>query len=221
MNLRTFSAALSALLLVCTLWACTKDDPTPPPPPADIWTQQKLLQMLQGHRWQVQSVHRKSSIGTVDLAADSTLSYKEWIKARKLPIFWFREGYVVFHVGTQFTDTQFPDSVETVWTATKVDLPVSAVYAWDETKKTVVFSVRGGSSPLALPFGKSAVVDKSSILVYNTIEEAQAAKVHENLTLLAEDTDPILGKVTYIFKLKPAWLYDYTSQNKIARYAIF
>lgn len=221
MNLRTFSTALSALLLVCTLWACTKDDPTPPPPPADIWPQQKLLQMLQGHRWQVQSVHRKSSTGTVDLAADSTLSYKEWIKARKLPIFWFRQGYVVFHVGTQFTNTQFADSVETFSTATKVDLPGSAVYAWDETKKTVVFSVGGGGGYLALPFGKSAVVDKSSILVYNTIEEAQAAKVHENLTLLADDTDPILGNVTYIFKLKPAWLYDYTSQNKIARYAIF
>lgn len=221
MNLRTFSAAFSALLLVGMLWACTKDDPTPSPPAADTWTQEKLLQMLQGHRWQVQSVLRKSSTGTVDLATDSTFAYKEWIKVRKLPIFWFRGGYVVFHSSTKTSNTQFADSVETVSSATKIDYPGSAVYAWDEAKKTVVFSPGGGSGYLSLPFGKSAVVDKSSIRVYSSIQEAQAAKVHENLTLLAEDTDPVLGKVTYIINLKPAWLYDYMSQNKIAYYAIF
>lgn len=220
MSHRSISAVLSALLLVCTMSACTKDDPTPPPA-ADTWTQEKLLTMLEGHRWQVQSVHRKSSIGTVDLATDTTLSYKAWISLRKSPIFWFREGYVVFHTSNKISNTQFADSVETVWAMNKIDYPGSAIYAWDEAKKTVVFSTGGGSGYLPLPFGKSAVVDKSSIRVYNTIEEAQAASVHENLTLLAEDTDPVLGKVTYIFKLKPAWLYDYKPENKIAYYAIF
>ncbi len=221
MNLRSISTAFSALLFVGMLWACTTQDPTPPPPPADTWTQEKLLQMLQGHRWQVQSVHRKSSTGTVDLAADTTVSYKDWISIRKKPIFWFRQGFVVFHSGDKISNSQFADSVETVWTPTKIDLPGSAIYAWDEAKKTVVFSTGGSGGYLPLPFGKSAVVDKSSIRVYSTIEEAQAAKVHENLTLLSEDTDPVLGKVTYIFKLKPAWLYDYKSENKIAYYAIF
>jgi hypothetical protein len=203
------------------LWACTKEAHTPPPPAADAWPQEKLLPLLEGQRWRVESVLRKSSTGIVDLATDSTFEYKQWIPFRKTLIFWFRQGYVVFYSGNKVLNTQFADSVETVSAMTKIDYPGSAIYAWDEAQKTVIFSTGGGSGYLPIPFGKSAVVDKASIRVYNTIQEAQAAKVHENLTLLAEDTDPVLGKVTYVFKLKPAWEYDYAPETKIAFYAIF
>lgn len=221
MYTRSLSTALSILLLCWLIAACNKEVVPATPPPADTWTQEKLLKMLEGHYWRVESVHRKSSTGTVDLATDSTFGYKQWIPFRKTLIFLFRQEYVSFYSGYATNSPQFADSVETVSAMTKIDYPASAIYAWDEAKKTVVFSAGGGCCYLPIPINKPAFVDKSSILVYDAIEQAQAAKVHENLTLLAEDTDPVLGKVTYIFKLKPAWLYDYKSENKIAYYAIF
>jgi len=207
MHNRSLAAALSILLLCSLIAACSKEDIPTAPPPADPWTQEKLLNLLESHRWRVESVLRKSSEGTIDLTTDSTFAYKDWLGYRKTILFWFRQGYVVFYSGNKITNTQFADSVETVSAMTKIDYPASAIYAWDEAKKTVVFSKGGGGNYLPLPANKSAVVDKSSIRVYSTIEEAQTAKVHENLTLTVEDTDPVLGKVTYIFNLKPAWLY--------------
>lgn len=222
MNLRSISAALSALLLIGMLWACTTEDPTPPP--ADTWTQEKLLKTLGEHHWRVQSVVRKSSAGTVDLTNDNTFESKEYVAARKDLLFWFRQGYVVFYSTQKLSNVGYADSVETIAASTKVDYPTIATYAWDEAKKTVVFSTGStANSYIKFPLNQSSTVDKSSIRVYSTIEEAQAAKVHENLTLLSEDIDPVLGKVTYIFNLKPAWVFggrpDVT--NYIYYYAIF
>lgn len=223
MHARNLAAALSILLLCSLIAACSKEDLPTTPPPADTWTQEKLLKLLESHRWQVQSVLRKSSAGTVDLATDSNFAYKDYIGFRKTPVFWFREGYVVFYVTQKITNTQFADSVETVSTPTKVDYPTDATYAWNEAKNTVVFSTRSvSSSSLKIPVNASAVVDKSSIRVYDTIEEAKAAKIHENLTLTAEGMDPVLGKVTYIFNLKPAWQYGGLGDlNYTYYYAIF
>jgi len=222
MHNRSLAAALSIILL-CTLTAsCTKEALTPTPP-ADTWTQEKLINLLEGRRWRVESVLRKSSAGTVDLATDDTFAYKDYISFRKMPIFWFREGFIVFYVSQKITNTEFADSVETVSAMTKVSYPSDATYAWDEAKKNVVFSTRStSSSSLKIPVSQSAVVDKSSIRVYSTIEEAKAAHVHENLTLTAEDTDPVLGKVTYIFNLKPIWQYGGLGDlNYTYYYAIF
>lgn len=221
MNLRPISAFVSALVLVCTLWACTQEDPTPPP--ADTWTQKKMLYLLESRLWRVESVLKKSSAGTVDLANDDAFAYKNYIDYRKVPIFWFSGGYIKFYSSSKIPNTQFADSVETILATRKIDYPTPATYAWDEAKKNVVLSTNSRcASNMLIPRGRLAVVDKPSILLYNTIEEAKAAKVHENLTLLSEDTDPVLGKVTYIFNLKPVWQYrklDDTSHTYY--YAIF
>ena len=139
MNLRSISVALSALLLAGMLWACTTEDPTPSLP-TDTWTQEKLLKTLEGHRWRVQSVLRKSSAGTVDLTNDTTFESKEDVAARKDLLFWFRQGYVVFYSTQKLSNVGYADSVETIAASTKVDYPTIATYAWDEAKKTVVFS---------------------------------------------------------------------------------
>lgn len=203
MNLRSISAILSALLLVGMLWACTTQDPTPPP--ADTWTQEKLIKTLEGHPWRVQSVLRKSSAGTVDLTNDTTFESKEYVSARKNILFWFRQGAVVS--STTYSLFGSPaDSVENFAAWEKANYPTIATYAWNEAKKTVVFSTGStANSYIKFPLNKSSLVDKSTIRVYSTIEEARTAKVHENLTLLSEEMDPVLGQVTYIFNLKPAW----------------
>lgn len=206
MNLRSISAVPSALLLVGMLWACTTQDPTPPPPTADTWTQEKLLNTLEGHRWRVQSVLRKSSAGTVDLTNDTTFESKEHISARKNILFGFKQGTVVSSTTYILSNVGYADSVETFAAFEKDNFPTIATYAWDEAKKTVVFSTGGtANSTIKFPLNEASLVEKSTIRVYDTIQEAQAAKVHENLTLLSEEMDPVLGKVTYIFNLKPAW----------------
>lgn len=220
MNLRTFSAAFS-FLLIGTLWSCTKDDPTPPPLAADTWPQEKLMKMLTSQYWRVQSILRQSSTGTVDLTTDTTFSDNQAISFRKEVLLRFRGDVVIFYP-TYALDAGYPDSVETIASSKRIDYYAGASYAWDEAQKTVVFSVNGGGGRLPLPLNKHAIVDKSTIRVYSTIEEAQAAKVHENLTLLSEDIDPVLGKVTYIFNLKPAWQFgSRNDQFSIYYYAIF
>ena len=123
-------------------------------------------------------------------------------------LFGFRQGTVVSSTTNILSNVGYADSVETFAAFEKDNFPTIATYAWDEAKKTVVFSTGGtANSTIKFPLNDASVVEKSTIRVYSTIEEAQAAKVHENLTLLSEEMDPVLGKVTYIFKLKPAWVF--------------
>lgn len=221
MKTRNLYPLLSTWFLVVLLSACQKDDPKPAPT-ADSWTQEELMGVLENHRWRVESVFRTTSAGTIDLSTDNNFAYKDYIAYRKVPVFWFRQGFVVSYTSQKIANTQFADSVETVSIVQKVTYPTGARYQWHDAKKNVVLRTDSSTYNLQIPSGKTAILDKTSIRIYKTIEEAKAAQIHENLTLISEETDPVVGKITYTFNLKPLWQYGGAGDlNQTYYYAIF
>jgi len=221
MKTRNLYPLLSSLFLFGLLSACQKDDPKPTPP-SDSWTQEELMGVLENHRWRVESVFRTTSAGTTDLSTDNTFAYKDYIAYRKTPVFWFRQGFVVFYSSQKITNSQFADSVETVSISQRITYPTGARYQWDDAKKNVVLYTDSSTYSLQIPAGKTAFLDKTSIQMYKTIEEAKAARVHENLTVISEETDPVAGRITYTFNLKPLWQYGGAGDlQQTYYYAIF
>lgn len=179
--------------------------------------------VLESYLWRVEDVFLTTKSGTVDLSKDPTFAYKDYIAIRKQPVFWFREGFALFYMSQPITNTQFADSVETVYISRKIAYPTDLHYVWDEAKKNIVIYTDSSEfSNLKIPLMKTALPDKASIRVYTTIEEAGAAQAHENLTIVAEENDPVIGKMTYTFNLKPLWQYGRAGDlNQTFYYAVF
>jgi hypothetical protein len=135
----------------------------------------------------------------------------------------FMSGSVMFYGGSSLTNTEFQPSAKTFTLNTRIALPTSLKYHWDDVDGTLVVESSGISSYLpVIVSDKIARVDKSGVRLNKTMEEAKAATVPGKIRFIYKDSDPKLGEVTYKVYLKPLWqYYKEPGQQVFAKFVVF
>lgn len=166
------------------------------------FTKDQALKMLETNFLHIVKVERKSGLGTVDLS--NLEPYKTNIERSILT---FRSGSVLSILGSKLANDQFLPKTETFVFQDKILAPLYIKYAWDETLGTIVARSITQSTTYGIPVNQDASLDLSSIVSYDTFEEAKSASVVPSFKFTYSMDDKELGPVNYTITLKPVWGY--------------
>jgi hypothetical protein len=166
------------------------------------FTKDEALKMLETNFMHIEKVERKSGSQTVDLS--NLEPYKTSIENSFLT---FRSGSVLLISGSKLANDQFLPSTQTFVFQNKILVPLYINYAWDEASGTVVARSTSQSTTYGIPANQNSSLDLSSIISYNTFEEAKSASVVPSFKFTYSTDDKDLGSVTYTYTLKPVWGY--------------
>jgi hypothetical protein len=213
---------LIALLTVS--FSCSSSDLVKQDEEKIIIKKDDVLPLIENKTWGLTKIETKVGNGS---RAEITAS-PEYTAYKTQCSFVYMSGYVGFYSGKESTSDsiiqnhQFPGSAKTFSIFTRIMLPVGLDYHWDDTAGTLVTHCYDGTKVLQIPVGQVAYLEKSSIVLYKTMEEAKASKIPENITLVATQTDPKLGEVTYYYSFRPLYQYKlHTTQWENDEFVMF
>jgi hypothetical protein len=202
-----FKATIPLLILLTA--ACTEQVTTPTP--ADDWSKEKVIKLLTGE-FKLTKVRRVVGLDTAEviLPGYQELNNKTVLLFEAPSVLNYAFNLTVGPIERKHFPAYFdilPLDTEVYSASHRISRPDLGVrFEWDESRNTVVFKSYQITFPI-LPVNREALLDKSSFVLYETFEAARTAKKPTNLTLVAEETDPRLGKVKYLFTVRKLWRF--------------
>jgi hypothetical protein len=214
----------SMILLLAANLSCTNNDLVKKEEAEIVLSKTEVLPLIESKTWGLIKIETKTGAGSRSEIPSSAAytAYKQQCS------FVYMSGFVGFFSGNESTsdairqENQFPNYARTFSIFKRIMLPVGLEYYWDETAGTLVTNCYDGTKLQLIPTGQVANLEKSSLLLYKTMEEAKGSKIPENMTLVATQNDPKLGAVTYYYSFRPIYQYKlHTTQWESDEYVMF
>lgn len=198
-----------AIALLAVSFSCTNNELVKQEEDNIVINKDDVLPLIENKTWGLMKIETQVGTGS----RSEIPSSPEYTAYKTQCSFVYMSGYVGFFTGKESTSDsiiqnhQFPSYARTFSIFTRIMLPVGLDYHWDDAAGTLVAHCYDGTKVLQIPFGQQAYLEKSSVVLYKTMDEAKASKIPENITLVAAQTDPKLGAVTYYYSFRPIYQY--------------
>lgn len=198
------------IILLAVNFACTTNELVKEDDKDIVLKKDDVLPLIENKTWGLIKIEKQTGTGSrAELPASP-----EYTAYKTQCSFVYSSGYVGFYSGNESTSDSvkknhnFPAYARTFSIFTRISLPVGLEYSWDETAGTMVTHCYDGTKILKIPLDQTAYLEKASLVLYKDMATAQATKIPENITLVAEEKNA-QGVVTYYYSFRPLYPYRF------------
>ncbi|GLU53520.1 hypothetical protein [Dyadobacter frigoris] len=208
--MKTLMRYYCVIILLIVNFACTDKELTKEDEKDIVIKKDDVLPLIENKTWGLMKIEKQVGTGNRSELPSSS----EYTAYKTQCSFVYSSGFVGFYSGNESTSDSvkknhnFPAYARTFSIFTRIVLPVGLDYHWDDTAGTMVTHCYDGTKILQIPVDQIAHLEKASLILYKTMEEAQASKIPENITFIAQENESS-GVVTYYYSFRPVYPYKF------------
>ncbi|WP_025764756.1 hypothetical protein [Dyadobacter tibetensis] len=186
---------LCSIAIVLLTASCTEQNAEPQ---EEALSLEQIQQTVQSAYWHVAGITKTENGVTTQVTLDTAYE-----RSRDQVFFEFLpSGRTQFYTGGPSTLPDYPAPAKIFSLIYRIARPVNIEYYWDETMATYIFrSVDVGGFEI-IPIGEKTYLDKSTMVVYQTLAEVNAAKASTSMQLVSIFKENQPGEIKYTYTLK-------------------